>query len=265
MDWDRSGLSRKCSRHRNHVNSIDFPIVNGLKTTSNFFKTTDAAANWNNQNSGMVGSVNVIAVAPNAPNTIYAATSDGIYRSTDGGATWTKTTATGFSSFSFTNAMAVDPTNSSVVYAGHFFGLFKSTDGGNNWSRVNTAPLNFASSLLDRVRSVNAFDDVRWCGQWCVQEYRQRSHLDRTKQLWHTRRPNVRALAIDPTAPLTIYAGTSGNGFFKSTNGGGVWTAMNNGMGGGSPTFINAVVDRSCQSCNDLYRPWFWKQRRRHQ
>ena len=48
--------------------------------------------------------------------------------------------------------------------------------------------------------------------------------------------PNVRALAIDPTTPLTIYAGTSGNGLFKSTNGGGVWTAMNTGMGGPSPT-----------------------------
>src|SRR5215208_1502975 len=79
----------------------DFPIVNGLKTTSNFFKTTDAAANWNNQNAGLVGDPRAIAVTPNAPNTIYAATGDGIYRSTDSGAVWAKTPSTGLSGFFF--------------------------------------------------------------------------------------------------------------------------------------------------------------------
>src|SRR5688572_8133507 len=55
-----------------NTSASDFPIVNGLKTTSNFFKTTDSAANWNNQNAGLVGDVSLIAIAPNAPNTIYA-------------------------------------------------------------------------------------------------------------------------------------------------------------------------------------------------
>jgi len=86
----------------------DFPIANGLKTTSNFFKTTDAAVNWNNQNTGLVGDVNLIAVAPNAPNTIYAATTDGIYRSTDAGGTWIKAPATGLSSPTFATALAVE-------------------------------------------------------------------------------------------------------------------------------------------------------------
>ena len=36
------------------TNATDFPLVNALKTTSNLFKTTDAAANWNNLNSGLV-------------------------------------------------------------------------------------------------------------------------------------------------------------------------------------------------------------------
>ena len=32
---------------------------------------------------------------------------------------------------------------------------------------------------------------------------------------------DVRALAIDPATPATLYAGTDGGGVFKSTNGGG--------------------------------------------
>ncbi|MFA5873549.1 MAG: hypothetical protein WC832_06260, partial [Anaerolineales bacterium] len=40
---------------------------------------------------------------------------------------------------------------------------------------------------------------------------------------------HVRALAIDPTTPSTLYAGTYG-GVFKSTNGGGNWSALNTGL-----------------------------------
>ena len=37
-------------------------------------------------------------------------------------------------------------------------------------------------------------------------------------------------LAIDPNTPATVYAGTFGDGVFKSTNGGEDWTAMNTGL-----------------------------------
>ena len=186
--------------------------------------------------------MHLLAVAPSAPNTIYAETSDGIYRSTDAGATWSKTPATGFASFGFTNVLAVDPTNASVVYSGHFTGLMKSTDGGNSWTRINTPPLNSPSvfsivfdpatpSTMYVGASTGVFKSTDSGATWIPQNNFGIAGV-----------PNVRRLAIDPTTPLTIYAGTSGNGLFKSTNGGGVWTAMNNGMGGSSPTVISTVV-----------------------
>ncbi len=39
----------------------------------------------------------------------------------------------------------------------------------------------------------------------------------------------VPALALDPTAPQTLYAGTFSSGVFKSTDGAGSWTVMNPG------------------------------------
>lgn len=221
------------------TSASDFPIVNGLKTNSNFFKTTNAGANWNNQNSGLAGNVFSLAVAPSAPNTIYAATSNGFYRTADGGTTWTKIQTTGLTSFSFTNALAVDPTNASVIYAAQF-GLFKSTDGGSNWTSV---PSGSSSSIFSIVFDpstpatmyVGAVDGVfkstNSGGTWIPQN---NFAIPGT--------PIVRALAIDPTSPLTIYAGTTNNGLFKSTNGGGVWTAMNNGMGGSNPTNVSAIA-----------------------
>ncbi len=40
----------------------------------------------------------------------------------------------------------------------------------------------------------------------------------------------IYALAIDPATPSTLYAGTDGGGVFKSTNGGGNWSAFNTGL-----------------------------------
>lgn len=225
-----------------NTNATDFPIVNGLKTTSNFFKTTDAAANWNNQNAGLVGDVNFLGVGPNASNTIYASTTDGIYRSTDTGATWTKATATGLSSPTSVQALAVDPTNASVVYASLFSSLFKSTDGGNNFTQINTLPVSFPT-----VNSI-VFDPVTPSTMYLGTSSGVFKSTD-SGATWITQNnfnvagtPGIRVLAIDPTAPLTIYAGSFNNGIFKSINGGGVWTAMNTGMGGPSPTNINVIA-----------------------
>src|SRR5579884_3839960 len=41
----------------------------------------------------------------------------------------------------------------------------------------------------------------------------------------------INALAVDPTTPSTIFAGTFGNGIFRSTNGGASWQAVNSGLG----------------------------------
>jgi len=229
-----------------HVTGVttdnDFPTVNGLKTTGNFFKTTDAALNWNNINTGLTSDVNKIAVAPTAPNTLYAGGVAGPFRSTDGGATWIKPANTGLPGFPFSTALAVDPTNSLIVYAGFINGgLFKTTDGGSNWSTL-TIPLTGAvvfSIVFDPatpstmyVGSGNGvFKSTDSGATWTAQNNFGIPGV-----------PNVRALAIDPATPSIIYAGTFGSGFFKTTNGGTNWTAMNSGMGGNQPTFINAIA-----------------------
>lgn len=225
-----------------NTSATDFPTVNGLKTTSNFFKTTDAAASWTNQNSGMTGSVSAIAVSRSTPNTIYAFATTGFHRSTDGGVSWTKRAGTGLSSFGNVSAMAVDPSNASVVYIGTFFGLSKTTDGGDNWSFISAAPLNSPTvfsivfdpatpSTMYVGTSSGVFKSTNSGSTWVAQN-----------NFGVPGTPNVRALAIDPATPLTIYAGTSGSGFFKSTNGGGVWSQMNSGMSGDNANNVSTIA-----------------------
>ena len=49
----------------------------------------------------------------------------------------------------------------------------------------------------------------------------------------------INALAIDPATPTTLYAGTDSGGVFKSTNGGGNWSAVNTGL---TATYVTALA-----------------------
>ena len=51
--------------------------------------------------------------------------------------------------------------------------------------------------------------------------------------------PSIRALAIDPMSPLTLYAGGSGGAFFRSANGGDSWTQQNADL---PPSDVSAIV-----------------------
>ena len=52
---------------------------------------------------------------------------------------------------------------------------------------------------------------------------------------------DVRSLAIDPVNPNTVYVGTSANGVFKSTNAGGTWSAVSDGLTASAPVSALAI------------------------
>jgi len=60
--------------------------------------------------------------------------------------------------------------------------------------------------------------------------------------VWTSHGPDggmINALAIDPTTPSTLYAGTWGGGVFKSADGGASWSAVNTGL---TNTHIRALA-----------------------
>jgi Beta-propeller repeat len=79
------------------------------------------------------------AAAPANPGTLYVASGNQIWKSTDAGSTWTllyQFSATGIAAG--VGGLAVDPTNSSTLYAATGTqGAFKSTDGGIAWTAIN--------------------------------------------------------------------------------------------------------------------------------
>lgn len=82
------------------------------------------------------GEVLDIDVDPNDSRRLYAATRSGVYRSTDGGSSWSLV-LDGLSS-----DLVIDPQNSDVIYTGprdssYRYGVHKSTDGGDSWTHYD--------------------------------------------------------------------------------------------------------------------------------
>jgi photosystem II stability/assembly factor-like uncharacterized protein len=118
------------------------------------WKTTNGGLTWApmTDKTGIM-SVGAIAVAPSDPNVIYVGTGescwrgnisygDGMYRSLDGGKTWTHI---GLEDTRHIARIIVSPMNADVLFVaamGHAYGpnetrgVFRSSDGGKNWQKV---------------------------------------------------------------------------------------------------------------------------------
>jgi photosystem II stability/assembly factor-like uncharacterized protein len=124
-------------------------------TGGGVWKTRDAGVSWKNVSDGFFAraSVGALAIAPSDPTVLYAGMGeccirsnvshgDGVYRSTDAGASWTHC---GLEQTRHIGRIRVHPANPDLVYVaalGHAHGpnaergVYRSSDGGNTWGLV---------------------------------------------------------------------------------------------------------------------------------
>ncbi|QOJ00120.1 MAG: hypothetical protein HRU70_06315 [Phycisphaeraceae bacterium] len=107
------------------------------------WKTTNAGMTWTPLTDTLpILNHGAVALDPQNPETVYAATGeyqtgssgDGVFRSTDGGATWTRV-ATRLQVDGQASGLVVDPTNSNIIHVTTSAGYSRTTNGGATWSR----------------------------------------------------------------------------------------------------------------------------------
>jgi photosystem II stability/assembly factor-like uncharacterized protein len=114
-------------------------------TSGGVYRTVDRAARWEKINNGLVApeirsssralGVTVLAVDPFASETVYAATLNGLYRSTTGGQDWNRIAQS--LPDQMISALVVDRAGQGVLYVASRQGVHKSTDGGASWHPMN--------------------------------------------------------------------------------------------------------------------------------
>src|SRR5437764_3103234 len=118
-------------------------------TAGGIFKSTDNGKTWKQLSGGLPDGIIQanLAIAPSSPNRVFAsialATGLMIYRSDDGGDSWTIITTdprpAGRIGGGDLAVIRVDPKNSDVLYSASVVS-WKSTDGGKTWSAFRGAP-----------------------------------------------------------------------------------------------------------------------------
>lgn len=111
-----------------------FGNVDGVKGNG-MYKSTDRGQSWSYlPATASFSDINRIIVDPSNENIILTATNRGIFRSTDGGISWTQT-----STRQLVQDLRATPGNFNIQYAAQRgVGVLKSTDGGVSWTVANT-------------------------------------------------------------------------------------------------------------------------------
>ncbi len=179
------------------------------------------------QNTGPDGGVvPCIAPSPSDASIVYVGIAQGgVYRSADGGATWTAA-STGLANLDALS-LAVSPSDPQRVVAGSSAGGYLSVNGGSTWTPIVTLP---GTSISDVV-----FDPASPQIAYAAGVEGTLAKSTDGGATWAAIGANAAAkkpltLAIDPSHTATIYAGTLGDGIYKSTDGGGTWAAQNSGL-----------------------------------
>ena len=123
------------------------------------FKTTNGGQSWININSNL-------AIGPWTPdvywtnqiyfdnsdatyNTLYLATAIAMFKTTDGGNSWSLSFPSSINSdldFMPVYSVIIDPSDNKVIYVGtDGKGVYKTTDGGSNWSKLSITALDSAT------------------------------------------------------------------------------------------------------------------------
>ncbi len=220
-------------------------ILSELTCPRVLVRSTDAGQSWQQvAQAPMKMAWKDIVFAPSDPQIAYAGIAGwyscgsfdeqqpggGVYRSEDGGKTWSPANDTNTSDAAIAK-IAVDPGNPQVVYAATFNkGLLKTTDSGKTWASIeNGLP---QSKQLASIALHPREADTLFAGSLNEGLY---SSLDGGQSWQHVSaglnpEGKIREILFDQKNPSRMYLADNRSGVYRSEDGGSTWLYLPAGM-----------------------------------
>jgi len=111
----------------------------GNSVTTPVWKSIDGGFHWTPASEGIPPTwAQTLAIDPSNPLVLYAGTGSGIYKTIDGGRTWSSIGGEDIN-YPYIDFIAIHPQNSFIIYAGvrGSKGVYRSLDGGQSWESIN--------------------------------------------------------------------------------------------------------------------------------
>jgi photosystem II stability/assembly factor-like uncharacterized protein len=244
-----------------HVDPQTPATLYAIATDSNWeglYKSIDGGEQWVRCGIYAYG----LAIDPGAPSTLYAAEYYGVAKSTDGGVTWTHVRANlGGANIKI---VTVDPVTPTTVYAmgstdsyTSKWLLFRSLDGGQHWAGLATLEAWVNALVIDSNNPAILYAATALGGSNPQAAVFKSSDGGTTWSSVASSLPGntLVALAIDPVAPSTLYAGGYGGntaGVLKSSDAGLTWSQRSQGLAAKriSTLAIDPVMPSTVYACN---------------
>jgi photosystem II stability/assembly factor-like uncharacterized protein len=214
-------------------------------------------------------SIGVVTIDPRNPNVIWVGTGennvqrvvaygDGVYKSIDGGKSWTNT---GLKESEHIGRIVIDPRNSDVVYAaaqgplwrkGGDRGLYKTTDGGKTWTKIlNVDDWTGANDVQIDPRNPDVLIATTWQrnrrtfgfvaggpGSGIYRSTDAGKTWAKSQSGFPSEDLGRIGLSVSPANPSVVYAmaeaANDKGGFFRSKDGGASWERMGPTQMGGN-------------------------------
>jgi photosystem II stability/assembly factor-like uncharacterized protein len=179
-----------------------------------------------------------IAFDPFDAQTLYVASSEGLFESTDGGGHWELISASIAGNYREISSVVASPFVRSRLFAASAFGrVFRSEDGGAHWASIGPAQIDDQNNF-NNLLALDSVSDVLYLGtdQGIFRSVNSGATWQQTSIV-----DDVLALEVHPGIPNTVFASTR-TGLFRSTDAGLSWQPVASAPTGPYGPFVSAIA-----------------------
>ena len=220
-----------------YTDSNVFPSVAALQPNfpgnpTSLFQTMNNGGSWNGFDAAVNGAVLDISADPVTSGIIVAASENGIFRTTNSGASWTQSLA-----LSYVVSLARSPATTTTIYALSPNNVYSSTDNGATWQFQGTLSNgNFEGLVADTSTATTVYAYSQDTGVYVS------TNGGATWSAANSGLPSTSVAAMVAASDGSLYASVPGSGIYKSANRGTSWTAVNTGLPAGASFYAHSLA-----------------------